>query len=358
MRKNILTLSFFLLIGVGCTTPPEPSDLVLDSLTTKQQDQKVLEKGIVSAPLDSGELTYKLFGEYFQDRFTGYHVGDDYEIDPAIPDPVPIYAIADGVVVSASRVGGYGGLITILHNIENKEYTALYGHISTNFLVVAGQEVRRGEKIAELGVDESGDTDGERRHLHFAIYEGNDKRIKGYETQVANVDDWVNPQDFFAEHGLVIPTKQHKYSELIDPQGKKIFGKLDFTLPAGWDVEYVPSIQSLNLFEIHGKGTTRERSQIFIRYFDASDFLTLSTVNIFSTEDLTIGQGDYVAREYDIEKKTGVANFKDQPDWRNERHAVTDFRGQEGFTRYYVVAASPYLDVAAYDDILDSIVIK
>lgn len=143
-------------------------------------------------------------------------------------------------------------------------------------------------------------------------------------------------------------------SRTYDPDrdlGGDIF-HLQFTIPAGWEVEYVPSIEALNLFTLSGSGSARERSQIFIRYFDSSAFSTLRAVTIHSTEELVVGTGNYTARRYDIEKKSGVPPFPDQPSWRNERHIVTDFRDKTGFTRYYVVAARPDLDPSLYESIL------
>lgn len=136
------------------------------------------------------------------------------------------------------------------------------------------------------------------------------------------------------------------------------YGALTFDIPEGMDIEYIPSIESLNVFLEEGDGAPRERSQIFIRYFDASRFLTLQTVAIYETADLTVGQENYTARRYDIEKKPGVTDFPEQPSWRNERHIVTDTRKGEGFTRYYVIAKHPELDTETYESFLDSITIE
>ena len=92
-----------------------------------------------------------------------------------------------------------------------------------------------------------------------------------------------------------------------------------------------------------------------MRYFDAEKFLTLSTVAIHAATDVTVGQGRYTARRYDIEKKPGVPDFADQPSWRNKRHVVTDFRDKEGFTRYFVVAARPDLNQKTYERVLSSV---
>lgn len=76
----------------------------------------------------------------------------------------PVYAMADGVVViskSSGWNGGYGQYIVIKHN--NKTQT-LYAHLSAND-VTAGQSVKQGQKIGELG--NTGRSTGP--HLHFEV---------------------------------------------------------------------------------------------------------------------------------------------------------------------------------------------
>ena len=53
--------------------------------------------------------TYKTYGEYIQDRFTGYHVGDDVEFAD-MKERIPVVAVAKGVVKKIGTVSGYGGL--------------------------------------------------------------------------------------------------------------------------------------------------------------------------------------------------------------------------------------------------------
>ncbi len=73
----------------------------------------------------------------------------------------PLYAPADGYVVTAGSVSGYGNFIMIKHS--NTLYTC-YGHLSS-FEVKAGQEVKRGQRIAISG--NTGITTGP--HLHFEV---------------------------------------------------------------------------------------------------------------------------------------------------------------------------------------------
>ncbi|MDH2919257.1 MAG: peptidoglycan DD-metalloendopeptidase family protein [Sideroxydans sp.] len=73
----------------------------------------------------------------------------------------PIFASAPGkVVYSGSGLRGYGKLIIIKHN---KTYLSAYAH-NDKVLVKEGQNIKRGEKIAEMG-----NTDAEQIKLHFEV---------------------------------------------------------------------------------------------------------------------------------------------------------------------------------------------
>ena len=73
----------------------------------------------------------------------------------------PVYAAADGrVVYAGSGLRGYGNLIILKHN---NTYLTAYAH-NQALLVKEDQNVRRGQKIAEMG-----STDAERVQLHFEI---------------------------------------------------------------------------------------------------------------------------------------------------------------------------------------------
>lgn len=94
-------------------------------------------------------------------RWGTFHWG----IDIANSSGTPMYAAADGVVVSAGPVNGYGNLIVIKHP-ESGIYTA-YAHMYTVGVYV-GQYVSRGQKIAVVGA--YGNVTGP--HLHFETWWG------------------------------------------------------------------------------------------------------------------------------------------------------------------------------------------
>jgi murein DD-endopeptidase MepM/ murein hydrolase activator NlpD len=104
-------------------------------------------------------------GSYFGERsdpFSGegaFHTG----VDIRAPSGTPVHAAADGVVLRASFVGGYGRLVVIDHGNGLQTY---YAHLS-RFAVVPGQEVRQGEVVGLVG--SSGRATAP--HLHYEVRE-------------------------------------------------------------------------------------------------------------------------------------------------------------------------------------------
>lgn len=90
-----------------------------------------------------------------------FHSGMDFSCDMKSP----VYATADGVVVSAKWEKAYGYMIEIDHGYD---YKTRYAHLHS-FVAKKGQKVVRGEHIANSG--NSGKSTGP--HLHYeVIYKG------------------------------------------------------------------------------------------------------------------------------------------------------------------------------------------
>jgi lipoprotein NlpD len=82
-------------------------------------------------------------------------------IDIGGTEGAPVLAAADGEVITVtSALRGYGNLVILRHA---GEYVTAYGH-NRKILVSQGQQVKRGQQIAELGR-----TDADRPKLHFEI---------------------------------------------------------------------------------------------------------------------------------------------------------------------------------------------
>jgi murein DD-endopeptidase MepM/ murein hydrolase activator NlpD len=98
-----------------------------------------------------------------RDPFSGegaIHTG----VDLSASMGTPVRATGDGVIHFASWSGGYGKLVVIDHGNGVETY---YGHLS-QFDVIAGQEIRRGDTIGKSGG--TGHSTGP--HLHYEIRMG------------------------------------------------------------------------------------------------------------------------------------------------------------------------------------------
>lgn len=89
---------------------------------------------------------------------------DGIDLKGAVGDE--IVAAADGRVISASRVKGYGRVVMLQHD---GDWTTVYAHCS-KLLVKHGQQVKAGQKIATVG--RTGRSTGP--HLHFEVRKGAD----------------------------------------------------------------------------------------------------------------------------------------------------------------------------------------
>jgi murein DD-endopeptidase MepM/ murein hydrolase activator NlpD len=76
-----------------------------------------------------------------------------------------VYAADDGVVLLTDFNAGYGNMTVVGHGtIQGKRVATLYGH-QAEFLVVAGERVRKGQVIGVVG--STGLSTGP--HLHFEV---------------------------------------------------------------------------------------------------------------------------------------------------------------------------------------------
>lgn len=126
--------------------------------------QKTYSGGRFAWPVPDSHRITSHFGNRI-DPFTGKRMGHN-GMDIAAPQGTDIVAAADGVVVIAGYVRGYGNTVSIDHG---GNLSSLYGHIREGGIQVSvGQSVKKGEKIAEVG--STGRSTGP--HLHFGVYKG------------------------------------------------------------------------------------------------------------------------------------------------------------------------------------------
>ncbi|SDH65229.1 murein hydrolase activator EnvC family protein [Alteribacillus bidgolensis] len=116
----------------------------------------------------SGELMRPATGSVTSEygpRWGRMHHGTD--IGQGGRSNVPIVAAADGTVVQAKYMNGYGNTVLISHRIDGKQITTLYAHMSSTS-VSSGESVSKGDTIGIMG--NTGASQGP--HLHFEVHEG------------------------------------------------------------------------------------------------------------------------------------------------------------------------------------------
>jgi murein DD-endopeptidase MepM/ murein hydrolase activator NlpD len=101
-----------------------------------------------------------------------------YGLDIAAPLGTPIYSAADGVVLKAGRMAGFGNAVYIQDADGNVH---IYGHMRY-YDVQAGQIVHAGDQIAKVGNE--GYSTGP--HLHYEIHRG------GENGRPINAETWLN----------------------------------------------------------------------------------------------------------------------------------------------------------------------
>lgn len=190
----------FLNTPTPTTTPPTTSNVPASTSSPTKittPDIKIFADPVADFKV---RVTKKPFGIYITpktspiqpERFTGYHTGADAEYQDVAAD-VPVYAVADGTVVLSRTASGYGGVFMVEIEINGAKHNILYGHIRPSSLPKIGSTVTKGEQIALLGTSYSTETDGERRHLHFAVLSDTRSDIKGYVSKKADLSGWIDP---------------------------------------------------------------------------------------------------------------------------------------------------------------------
>ena len=166
------------------------------------------DKNSLRSPLDraSERVSKKTFGTKVSpndspvqpEKFSGYHTGWDFEIFPdELKKDVTVTAFCGGKVRVKETASGYGGLLVQDCNVDNVPMTVVYGHLQLASVEVKVGDYRApGDRIGWLGDDNSSQTDGERKHLHFDLHKGTTVNIRGYVSTEAELTDWLDPKNY------------------------------------------------------------------------------------------------------------------------------------------------------------------
>ncbi|MCX7888974.1 MAG: DUF5930 domain-containing protein [Rhodobacteraceae bacterium] len=145
---------------------------ILEGLDRMNMYRIAAEKAPFAIPVKTAFRFTSGFGR----RWGRLHAG----VDLAGSYGAPIYATADGVVVKAGPMSGYGQLVEIRHDFG---LSTRYGHLS-RIEVRVGQRVSRGDRIGAMG--SSGNSTG--THLHYEVrVDGEPKNPMTYIKAASNV---------------------------------------------------------------------------------------------------------------------------------------------------------------------------
>jgi len=98
------------------------------------------------------------------------HVGDDCGW---FREGASVYAIGNGIIRLIHHSPDWGFLMVIEHQLTNKKYIcSIYGHLSKEIYLRAGDIVKKGDKIGTIGLSYSIENGGYGAHLHFGISKG------------------------------------------------------------------------------------------------------------------------------------------------------------------------------------------
>lgn len=159
------------------------TDLV--AVTEIEQYKEMVKKGFI---LKSGEerIYYDQKPGQPSDRErTNLHLG----IDCVVENGSPVFAIYDGEVMGMEVVdknkqelfenngqglyrgeGGYGNMILLRHELGEKTFYSLYGHLAApEKIPIIGDLIKKGEIIGTVGKSFSLENGGWPAHLHFNI---------------------------------------------------------------------------------------------------------------------------------------------------------------------------------------------
>ncbi len=135
-----------------------PSDLRLKELMQGLDTVQVYNIIAAKLPLSMPVRTAYRHTSGFGMRGGRMHKGTD--MAGSIGDP--LYATADGVVIYAGRLSGYGNVVKIQHDFG---FVTVYAH-QNRIRVTKGQRVSRGERIGDMG--NTGRSSGP--HLHYEVH--------------------------------------------------------------------------------------------------------------------------------------------------------------------------------------------
>jgi hypothetical protein len=214
MYQGLFSILILVLMGSGCMQLPvertEPQTVVASTrpiaVPTNIEtlaNETTEPTSLISPPMARAweRVTKKPFGlrvspknsPVSPERFSGFHTGTDFETFPEEAETdVPVMAICTGPLLRVATADGYGGYAVQSCTIQEEAVTVVYGHLRRTSVTAAGEVISAGQSFAVLGKGFSGETDGERKHLHLGIVRGTTVNIHGYVSSAETLKQWVD----------------------------------------------------------------------------------------------------------------------------------------------------------------------
>lgn len=187
-KKGRRRLAFFFNAGVTDGLHAERSSLegsaasTADSFVFPHQQYRFGVKGAPPLPNFGGPI---------------FHVGED---SGWFLQGVPVHAMANGVVCRVLYDLSWGTVVVVEHVLpQGERVTSYYAHLHHDVDVAAGDQVRRGQKLGEIGPATSLENGGYWPHLHTGIERARcaEARVAGYDPRL---DRYADPLWFVLEH--------------------------------------------------------------------------------------------------------------------------------------------------------------
>lgn len=152
------------------------------------------------------------YGQYVAGT-AGYHAGHDV----AAGAGRAVYSTAEGIVTYSAKTPDsyrWGNLVMIEHtNWDGSKAVSLYGHLSNDRRVAAGQVIPAGTLIGFVGPSYTAENGNWAAHLHFQIKYGGygagigqyDASISGY-VPASSLGAFANPQGYVLARNTMLPT--------------------------------------------------------------------------------------------------------------------------------------------------------
>lgn len=152
----------------------------LEALKNASSNSSASGSGFFMTPVSGGYISARAYYSY--EKFHG-------ALDYAVSVGTPVYAAADGVVMTTENLSGsYGTYVVIRHANGLQSY---YAHGKKGSIVVSpGQTVKKGQKIMLSG--NTGNSQGP--HLHFEVRKS--PYNYSYKAKAYGQDSRVNPENY------------------------------------------------------------------------------------------------------------------------------------------------------------------